>query len=186
MRALAAPMLALIALAAAGCGASLSYTADFDPSIDFQQRSVWAWYPSPRERDRRVDNDILDSRIRHLVGAKLTSLGYPAASEDAPPQLWLNYYLVTQERARVQSTNTFYNYANVGWGYSVYYPSTVQTTVREYTMGTLILDVIDPSTRQLIWRGTATTELDGSRSTDERHAILEEAIAGILSRLPPH
>ena len=59
--------------------------------------------------------------------------------------------------------------------------------VQEADHGTLILDVIDPAEKKLIWRGAAGTrvapERDSERTKIER---INQSVRELLARFPPH
>ena len=64
-----------------------------------------------------------------------------------------------------------------------FFTSTVQ--VREFLEGTLILDVVDTRTNELVWRGWATGALAHNPKPDRVSMYVTEAIADILERVPP-
>lgn len=51
--------------------------------------------------------------------------------------------------------------------------------------GTLVIDVLDASSRELIWRGWAEGVLAELRGTAEQQGPLNEIVAEILERFPP-
>jgi len=65
-----------------------------------------------------------------------------------------------------------------GGGYST-------TSVNTLTIGTLGLDIYDPSTKQLIWRGVATKTLDTGAKPGKRQRNMTKAIAKLLKNFPP-
>ena len=72
-------------------------------------------------------------------------------------------------------------FGRYGYGYGVgtgvgYSGSTT------YQEGTLILDVIDPATQQIAWRGWGTSQ---SRDPQMRPERLRKTVAAILARFPP-
>jgi len=50
---------------------------------------------------------------------------------------------------------------------------------------TLVIDVVDPRTHTLLWRGTRETGLHRSDSADERDEGVDTAVRAILERFPP-
>ena len=62
---------------------------------------------------------------------------------------------------------------------------TAETRVREYEQGTLLLDFVDPETRQLLWRGSASARIRPSSSPEESQKRANEAVAAMLERFPP-
>ncbi len=61
-----------------------------------------------------------------------------------------------------------------GWGGPV--------SVTEYTQGTLIVDFIDPQTKQVFWRGTGTDVVNHPESPNT--AKLGKVVAQIVNKYP--
>ena len=75
-----------------------------------------------------------------------------------------------------------YRYAGIGYSYG---PMTTETTVSQYTQGTLVLDIVTPSENLLVWRGIAEGKIDPTASQSERTALINEAVGRILDNFPP-
>jgi len=165
----------------------MSFTADWDPTFAFEpSKTTWAWLPNPPDRNSRLDDDILDARIRTTIAQHLASKGMQERTV-AEPDYFVNYDINLQNKMDVYSVNTYYGYATVGWGWTYYAPgpAVTQTTVREYQVGTLLVDFLDPATRRLVWRGTASADLQQNLDQDEKQARLDRAVTGILADFPP-
>ena len=52
----------------------------------------------------------------------------------------------------------------------------------EYTEGTVIVDVIRPRDRELLWRGSASARMWGEPPTDVKE--LQKVAAGIIKKYP--
>ena len=66
-------------------------------------------------------------------------------------------------------------YGNRRWGYAM-----VQTTVREYKEGTLIVDIIDNKKQEVIWHGAATDIVKkGMKNVDGK---INEAVQAIFDK----
>ena len=73
----------------------------------------------------------------------------------------------------------------VGGGEGVYVdaPYTGPTT-NVVTRGSIMVEVKDPATRKLIWRGNAHATIDPHAPEAVRHATVQQAINGIMSKFP--
>ena len=60
-----------------------------------------------------------------------------------------------------------------------------QTTTHEYDVGTLVIDVVDRASNQLVWRGAREGRLQKKQTPEERNKAVQEAVATILSGFPP-
>jgi hypothetical protein len=60
-----------------------------------------------------------------------------------------------------------------------------ETYVREYTEGTLVLDLVDGEKGELAWRGTAQAEVTQTQDPEKRQQRIRKAVAEILQQFPP-
>ena len=171
-------LLALLVLAAA-CGPMIDVRSDYDPSADFLQLRTYAWLqtPSNAPRDPRINNDLLDSRVRSAVNDELHGRGYTEATEN--PDFRVAYHVVLREKVAAAAFPTSYGY---GLGR---FPAETDVRVATYEEGTLLLDVVDGDTNELIWRGAASTRIDPDRTPQERTALIRQAVEEMLAKFPP-
>ena len=52
-------------------------------------------------------------------------------------------------------------------------------------VGTLVVDMYDPSTKQLVWTGRATKTLNPSSNQEKNQKNLNNAMAKLLKNYPP-
>jgi hypothetical protein len=52
-------------------------------------------------------------------------------------------------------------------------------------VGTLVLDMYDPATKQLVWTGSATKTMDPSSNQQKNEKNLDKAMAKLLKNYPP-
>jgi len=52
-------------------------------------------------------------------------------------------------------------------------------------VGTLVLDLYDPATKQLVWIGNATKTIDPSSNQEKNQKNLDKAMAKLLKNYPP-
>lgn len=182
------PLLLPVVLAAllVSC-TSLKVRTDFDDEIDFLRLEKFAWL-SPELRDEPgkgpdllanpfVHNTLLDKRVRETVEEVLTGRGYRETSDE--PDFHLRYEITTREVTR--DTGPVYvgggRYHGRGGVYSGYYGTYT------YQEGTLIIDVIDPKTQRIAWRGWASTRISSSNQVDEEK--VRRYVTAILAAFPP-
>lgn len=61
-----------------------------------------------------------------------------------------------------------------------------ETYVHEYEEGTLILDIVEPLNRDLLWRGSAEAKVDRQVSAQRKQKRIKKAVKKILSHFPPN
>jgi hypothetical protein len=162
-----------------GC-ATMGIHVDYDTSANFAELKTYQWMPraKPSVSDPRVDNALLESRIRTAVDEELAAKGFAKATSGSPDFL-VGYHAAVRSRMDVYAMNDYYGYRH-GWGWG-----TSDVHVYQYEEGTLALDVVEPETKRLIWRGSAQAEVNRSATPEKREGRIQEAVRKILERFPP-
>lgn len=170
-------MAAGVALLAAACGSGISTSTDYDPSASFADYSTYHWVDSQGSVD-----DITSGRIRSSVDAAMSARGFRKDTRN--PDLAISYQVPTRERTSFQTIDTGWGggYGWGGWGMGM---GSTTTTQYNWTEGSLILAIFDAKTKNMVWTGTATTELDQNRSPQERQELVDEAVGKLLADFPP-
>jgi Domain of unknown function (DUF4136) len=180
MRILAQSVLAA-AIAFLACS-GVRVTTDYDPGTDFTRVRTYAWLDdqSGVQGDRPDVTSLLDRRVRRAVDAELQRKGLsPVAQAEA--DALVSYHLGVETKLDVNTINTGYGY---GWG-AYRGGVATHTTVTEYQEGTLLIDLIDPKAKQLIWRGSGQSRLRRSSTPEQREQRIDEAVGEILKSFPP-
>jgi hypothetical protein len=101
----------------------------------------------------------------------------------------IGYQVTTAERRSYNTVNAGwgggYGYGGYGWGGYGMSMGTSTTYENVWKEGTLLVGMFDAGTQNLVWTGTATTDLDGSRSPQERQEIVDSAVTKMLKDYPP-
>jgi len=160
-----------------GACSGISTTTDYDPQVDFSGFSTYDWVDSQGD----VDN-ITSSRIQQSVDAAMAAKGFSHSSSN--PDLAISYQVSSAERRSFNTVNAGWGggYGWGGWGMGM---GTSTTTENVWQEGSLILGVFDTGTKNLVWTGTATTDIDGSRSPQDRQDLIDSAVNKMMSDFPP-
>ncbi|MBW2272631.1 MAG: DUF4136 domain-containing protein [Deltaproteobacteria bacterium] len=175
---------ALLMGGALGCS-SLSVNSDWDSEEDFSRLRTYMWLPGPQPKtgDIRLDNPLLDTRLRQAIDYQFATQGYEKI-KSGQPDFRVGYHLSTQKKLDVRTVNNYYGYGwGAGWGYAPMGYS--DTYVDEYDMGTVILDIVDTKLNRLVWRGSASGRLRKKSSPEENEKDAREVAKAILERFPP-
>jgi len=161
---------------------------DFDKAYDFDKPKTFAWTDTPGTAVE-VENPLLHSRIVNALEHYLTQGGLIEVSEN--PDVYVTYHASTEQETRLDTTHFGYGYpGDWGWGgygYGHGYGgwgggmSTSTTTVTTYEVGTLVVDVWDAYTKELIWRGTAT-EIMVSDKPDKMAKRINNALEDMVKK----
>ena len=172
-----------LAVTLAACSSTPTATMDFNPGVDFSAVRKIAIQPIKRTvASQAVLSDMQISRVNESLTAELGRRGFQVVPNSADADMLLAWHLVTQERTDVRTFNntTRYNCWNCrGMG------SGTNVSVRQYTQGTFIVDMIDPVGLQAVWRSVFESRMrdhsDPARAAEARDA----AVAAALAEFPP-
>lgn len=134
--------------------------SEYGPGIQFDgigHRFQWTSNITPVTGDSRADNPQLHDRIRATVESQLAGKGFESVS-DGQPDFWLAYRVARKQRRD----------ARLG----------------DVEEGSLLLEVVDPKTRQRIWAAAVRARLNRSDPPDRRRARINDAIEAIMKHFP--
>ena len=145
---------------------TISVRTDYDHEADFAKYQTYKWMPDPKKRIGRDKPDsLLDKRIRRAVEREMETKGYRFIQRGRTDALIVSHIAV---RNKVDIDR--YGY----WGRRVH--------VHRYREGSIILDIVDAKTKELVWRGVAQGTVSYLQGDPER---VNEAVSKILERYPP-
>jgi hypothetical protein len=175
--------------AAAGCTPT-NVRTDFDPSADFTRYHTYYWAGGKDVTGQgSLENSLVDKRIKSIIGAQLAAKGLREVPEDAKPDLVVLYWVGTKDKISVQTVPSSGMSQRVVWSrYDPYWNGRWGRTydeveVRNYKEGTLIVDLIDTSNKQLVWRAYLVQTLDKNPQTTAKRA--EANAAAAFAQYPP-
>ncbi|UCD56922.1 MAG: DUF4136 domain-containing protein [Candidatus Hydrogenedentota bacterium] len=157
---------------------TISVSYDYDREADFTILKTYDWLPVPPEA--RADGLIV-KRITNAVDRELEAKGFTMMPE--APDFHIAIY--GERLTKLDIRDRGYDYGPYRYrGY--YWPEDRRRIeVYQYDEGTLILDLINAQTNELIWRGTATAVIDPYATPEQRDKRITEAVGKILSNFPP-
>lgn len=175
----------LIALAVSACSSTpLTATIDHDPNFDFTKVRKIAIQPVDRTVASTIAiSDMQVARINEAFTDELSRRGMEVVPNNADADMLMTWHLVTQERTDVRTYNTMSAHHRSCWGC----PATTGTDVRvrQYTQGTLIVDLVDPSRLQSVWRSIIQSRLREQSDPEAAAELRREAAAAIFEGFPP-
>jgi hypothetical protein len=169
-----------ILLATSACIHHVDVRTVTAPDANFVGRTTFRILDAPRYRgstslaanDPMLVNSITYQAIRDEIRRAFESRGYRYAPQGA--SLDVAYYATAAPVLDVRTWDYGYTWRG--------FP--LQTTeVYQYEQGTVIIDVIDPATHRLLWRGQgrAPVSTDPNKYVDE----LKHAVHEIVEKFPP-
>lgn len=168
--------MALVAVLMGVTGAAV-YAQDvrynFMPGTDFTKYHTYKWVDIPSNVH---PNQIVAQEIRDAVNNVLASKGFTPATGDKA-EIYVGYQCsVDQER----EWNAWGMGGGLRWGGM----GTAESST--ITNGMLAVDFYDPTSKQLVWRGTAAETLNPSGNQEKDMKRLNKAVAKLLKHFPPN
>lgn len=168
-----------------GACSTMTIELDHDASANFSNLKTYAWV-SGAKRDpilTRSNDEFVESRVQQAVNSQLTTKGYEMQTSGAPDFL-VSYYASLTAKLRVRTDYDGYREPSGSLGGSSSTGGT-RTRVYDFDQGLLVLHIVDPQTKKLMWRGRAKDAVDVSWSERKKTAKISEAIQKMLSQFPP-
>ena len=162
-----------------GCS-SISVNSDYDQSVNFTKLHTYSLMKETNSKeDGPPPNTLVMSRIDNAIRKQLDMKGFRKVTEN--PDFLVAYHASVDEKTVFHSTP--YYGGGVGFGHvGVAYQDVYQT---QYEEGTLIIDILNPQSNTLLWRGTAKGAVDERDNPTEKTQQINEAVAKILKTFPP-
>jgi hypothetical protein len=169
----------LATLAATGaCALAIAAGADYSPTIDFDRYTSFTW-DEPDERpvgDPRLENNpFFEDRLHAAVAVELAAVG--AREGASGPTLLVHHHATVRDRVDVYEADSREGYSTPDFG--------AGTQVVQYDEGTILIDIADQETRDVVWRGWARFDI-GRALTDPRVMAdaIDEAVEKMFTRYP--
>jgi len=126
-------------------------------------------------------NQVAENRIRTALDAVLYQRGFRYFEPGSVPDFRVSFTAVAELTLPVDELSSRLAYGQGAWSA----PFSVSTPVREYSRGTLIIDIIEPVAGNLLWRGVSSRSLDENRRQRDKSKDVVETVRAILEQFPP-
>ena len=161
----------VLAVAACALVSAQDVRYNYMPGTNFAKYHTYKWVAI---EGGSHPNQIVDAQIKQAVDSQLASKGLTKTDSDKA-DLYVGYQIaVNQEK----QWNAYGMGGRWGGGMATAQQSTI-------SIGTLVLDMYDPATKQLVWTGNATKTLDPSSNQEKNQKNLNKAMQKLLKNFPP-
>src|SRR6516165_6363022 len=147
-------------------------TYNFMPGTDFSKYHTYKWVTI---EGGAHPNQIVDAQIKQAVDSQLAAKGLTKTDSDKA-DLYIGYQIALDQEKQWNAFGT----GGMRWGGGM--GTATSSTI---TNGSLVLDMYDPSTKQLVWTGNATKTLDPSGNQEKNQKNLDKAMQKLLKNYPP-
>lgn len=175
----------LLTIVLAGCS-RVQTSSEMDDGADFAALKTYAWLTEedPEAIDIRLNDPRIHATVRDAVDQVLTEKGYIKAAKQEADFLVV-WFGAIEKKIKRESIEHFY--APYGYGTLYREPalrSAASATDFEYEEGTVIIDVLDPETRDILWRGSGSGRLVESQQEQIALNNLRRSVKRIVEPLP--
>ena len=172
-------------------GGCASVNTEVDRSANFNRYKTFAWIPADIKvgDNPRYNSDLINRNIRYAVETEFAKRGIAKADQEKPADLLVGYHTYTEKKEQTAYRNVnpynpyFGGWGWRGWGFPFYggWGGWNAPYTRQYTEGTLIIDVLDARTNQLVWRGSVEGEVDNVARLQKR---IRKGVEAIMKKYP--
>ena len=129
---------------------------DFDPNVDFSRFKTFAFIGGKDiERSGWLDEPEMRERFKNFISGALEMRGLAEVPIDTKYSLAVRFWVARRQKEEVtlidygptMAWGGYAPYWSGAWGYSYQ-----EYVVNNYVQGTMVVDLIDPATKELVWR----------------------------------
>ena len=179
---------AALGLLTACAGFSVHYV--FDRGASFAAYRTYDWLqPEPKGRPAAPANPIMDRRVRRLLEQELAAKGL-RLDPGGVPDLRVACYPVYRDRV-VQTYTSMGPAWGWGWGPGWgmrpwgYGPAVGYRETRAYREGSIVVEMVDARSNQMVWQGAAEGALTGLQDPQDAEEQVALAVRRLLEKFPP-
>jgi hypothetical protein len=165
---------------------------EVDRGADFNRYKTFSWGNVELKTDNPLyKGDLINRKIKATIADEFAKRGI--TYNDANPDFLVSYQTYTEQKQ--QTFNNYYSpfmpygygffpyglypFGFGGWGYPYGYGPNGRTYT--YTEGTLIIDITDKKTNDVVWRGSVTGNIQNASNVQKQ---IRKGIKAILKKYP--
>jgi hypothetical protein len=160
-------ILTLLTMSSFGMGIKTDYDSDFN----FGSLKTFAFQTPRRGVGDQLRTDTLEAkRIQDALTSQLETRNFQLA--EGNPDFFVTYYARSKEKEVLGSFE--YGFPHTwrwGWGGDLW--------TEDYTQGSLLMDIVDAKTNQLVWRGVVTDVLH--KTPDQSQKQVDKAAEELVA-----
>jgi hypothetical protein len=162
-------------------------TVDFDKTVDFTKYKTFSFAGWQKDSDKAL-NDLDKKRLLDAFKEEFVSRGLEIQAENADAVVTL--YLVIDNKTSTTVYTDFNGGMGLGmgrgWGMGLggagLGSATTTYSENDYKEGTLVVDVYDVSSKNLIWQGTSQSTIQEKAS--KRDKTIPKKVGKLMNKYP--
>jgi hypothetical protein len=162
-------LIVALLLVTAGTLTAQDVRYNFMPRTDFSKYHTYKWVNVGGAHP----DQIVDAEIKQSVDSQLASKGMTKTDGDKA-DLYICYQTTVNQETQWDA-----------WGSRAFGMGSGSWTSSTISVGTLVLDMYDPGTKQVVWTGSATKTIDPGANHEKNIKNLDKAMEKLLKNYPP-
>ena len=167
----AATLLGILAGVLTLACSTMTTAVDYDHTVDWSQFHTFALAEGTKDPET-----FTQKRIEDGITQALQSKGWTVAASNPDVVVYSHVVLSSEKQWNATSMGGF---GYRGWGGMGGMATATQTNI---PIGTIIVDMVNPRTHEMIWRGTAQDQVSG---TGADRGQVQQAMQAIFKNFPP-
>jgi hypothetical protein len=170
-------------LIAGAYGQDVHYNYDHGANFAGYRTYQWVELPGP---GGTVPDQLIDQSIKRAVDEQLAQKGLARVEKDG--DLKVGYHAIIHEEKGIDLSAFGMGggpFGGGGPGLGGWNSGTVTGQTTTLPVGMLLIDLYDPATKKLIWRGDATKSVELKKDPDKNYKDLQKAMAKLFKNYPP-
>lgn len=147
-------------------------------AVDYDHSVNWSQFHTFQLADGTKDPiTFTQKRIEDGITSALTGKGWQAVTSS--PDILVYSHVVLSSEKQWNATSMGGGFGYRGWGGMGGMATATQTNI---PIGTIIVDMVNPKTHEMVWRGTAQDQVSG---TGADKGQVQDAMNAIFKNFPP-
>ena len=171
-------LISVFALAITGCASKV--ITDYDSAVAFSNYESWSFVPDGKGGNGFVSLD--GSRIRKAIEREMDREKLQKVAADEA-DLLVAWQIVAEERLERRGSGFGFGLGfgsgNFGWGIST------QPPVEKVEEGKLVVELVDSSSKQVVWRSASQRYLQESQTSESRQKLINKIVTDMFEEYPP-
>jgi hypothetical protein len=157
---------------------SVKVTSDYDSKVNFKSYKTFAFYKP--EIDRAKISDLDKKRILRAIEVALLEKGFTKSNA---PDMLVGIFAKSREKVNINQNQ---NNQGFGWRWNPWMMNGLNSNIQvsQFSEGTLFIDFIDTTKKELIWQGIGSGALK-TQNREKKEIRIKEFVAEIMTQFPP-
>ncbi len=177
----------LFLLSACG-GDKVSIRTDYK-KFDYDSIKTYRWHDDAAFDAKSPISQITYDFIKKTIDKELAAKSLEKQI-DGVVDFYVNFSVTSETRVDIRDYKV---YAGESPGFTWYresgfesgYTKELKTDYNFYREGSLVVDIVDPATNKLIWRGVASKRITKELKQAQREKVIAQAVNRMLANFPP-